>query len=178
MATLALASAFVSGPLVVSLMGVQWSLDLAVRPQLLEWHQVSRIALNPIAWTDQMSVGLGCMCLYHFRVVETMLGTRKYVRLVLKSWIASMAAVPVILLALSTVSINVVSPPGPTALIGSLCSVYYYLVPSIYQFSVEGIGSVSDKALVYLTVMMFLRRPGDLIKFGVGWAAGLLFGRQ
>lgn len=170
-------------PLVVSLLEVHYLLDLQLTPHLLQWHQYWRIPVNQMVYLGQGQVLLSLLLLYNLRVVERLVGSRKYFSFIILVYIESTIVLMGLLYGLYFVPFinwNKVTP-GQTSVLFGLLLLYYYLVPVVYKFQVStGLSGgkllFSDKVFVYGVGLQLAlgSLPGSLICGLVGWVIAAL----
>lgn len=120
--------------------------------------------------------------LYNMRIVERFLGSSKYISFIVLIYTLSLFVIPLVytfLDHLPLLSDTHYSPPGPTAIVFALLSVYRDLVPAVYRFQLTPVSSplklhLSDKSFIYIMAadLAFLRAPGAFINAVVGWTLG------
>lgn len=142
--------------------------------------QYWRIVLNQLIYVNQSEVLLGILLLYNVRVLERLMGSRKFLSLVLVLSLYSTLVTPVamyVLYMLPTTWFNYVSP-GPTGMLMGLTFLYYTLVPVVYRLQVTPVSAnsgkleMSDKIFVYAVASQLAlgNMSGSLVQSIAGWA--------
>jgi hypothetical protein len=140
-----------------------------------------------MVYLGQGEVLLSLLLLYNLRVVERLIGSRKYLSFILLIYVVNTITILLLLYGLHFVpyiSWNKISP-GQTSVLYGLLLLYYYLVPVVYRFQVSaGLSGgkllLSDKVFVYgLAVQLALGDlPGSLISAIVGWVVSALIHKE
>lgn len=174
-------------PLLVSLLEIHYLLDLQLTPHLLVWHQYWRIPFNQMVYLGQGEVLLSLLLLYNLRVIERLIGSQKYLSLIVLIYVISTATMIVLLYGtyvIPYINWNKISP-GQTTVLYGLLLLYYYLVPVIYKFQISaGLSGnkilLSDKVFVYgLGAHLALAAlPGSLIAAITGWVISALIYKE
>lgn len=166
-------------PIAVSMWGFAHRLNLQIEPFILPWHQFSRLLLNQRAFVDQGSIMLAALIVYCARSIERILGTRRYVLCLVKIEALSTALTSLTLLVLYfSAGVNLNVPAGPMALMGAILSLYCRLIPSVYRFTVTGVGTFSDKVPVYLIAPLIVQTSGQLLVGSIGWLSAYILMRE
>ncbi|ODQ66701.1 hypothetical protein NADFUDRAFT_82444 [Nadsonia fulvescens var. elongata DSM 6958] len=188
-------------PVLVSLSQVQYLFDLKVNPHLTQWGQWWRVFTWQLMYTSQSTCLFGALLVYNFRVLERLMGSRKYLSHILIIYVFTSIAVPSFLQILSFswsflpgFNSDPKAPswfllaPGPTAVVFALLVWYYHIIPIVYKFKVSpSHGSqwkkteFSDKLFVYILVFnVAFQGPGlssiiaSLVSSLIGWIFGIL----
>lgn len=150
---------------------------------------------NQLLYVTQSEVLVFAVFLYNMRLLERLLGPHKYASFIVLIYLLSAAVVPLVLAVLDHVPLlnsgkggeqAHYAPPGPTAVVFGVLSVYRDLVPRVYQFQLTPSSSssrsrsspsqvlLSDKTFVYVLAadLALLRGTGSLVKAAVGWTLG------
>jgi hypothetical protein len=172
-------------PIIISLLEVQYLFDLSMSPHLLLWFQWWRIPLNQLIYTSQSQVLLAVLLLYNLRVIERLMGSRKYLSFMVLVYFITVILRPTTLYALYVMLPSTSSfyfPPGPTSVLFALLGLYYSLVPIVYRFQMSSSGqtgdlkaTLSDKTFVYLiaaqlSIIAYI--PGSIMSALTGWIIG------
>lgn len=160
--------------ILISLLNIQPQFLLQWSPQLAQWGQWRRILLNPLVWTNQGSAMIGGLLLYDCRGVERQIGSRRYAAFVLEIGVLSMLVISVLLAVLALVGINVPVQAGPQAIVAALVSLYHTLVPNVYFVKLAGVGTWSDKSLMYFLLLVNCTSWGSFLKVATGWVLAKL----
>ncbi|KAK9465163.1 hypothetical protein V1512DRAFT_266455 [Lipomyces arxii] len=189
--TRALVAFIVGSSLVSSIVGIKHYLFLQLVPHVWGWGQWWRLFSWEFVYLNESEVLFASLMLYNLRVIERLLGSRKFASLIVVSYGYTSVLSPLFLLMLKITpgySANYL-PSGPTSTIFSMLALYHDLIPSVYKFRIasgqEDSSSphaitLSDKIFVYVisTQLAFSQSPGSLICAFTGWIIGVLWTRE
>lgn len=167
-------------PVAASLFNVQPYFPLAISPHLTKWHQWFRIVLNSTVFTDQIKAYLAAFLVYECRLNERILGPKKYLKFVITTLVATALLTPVALAASNAISgHSIVLAPGPTGLVAAMLTLYQSLVPPTSLYEIKGIGTFSDKTLLFVcfSAQLLVTSPGALLKSVVGYTVATVLMR-
>ncbi|KAK9350043.1 hypothetical protein V1523DRAFT_356089 [Lipomyces doorenjongii] len=196
----------VSVSIISSIAGIKHYFFLQLVPHIWRWGQWWRLIVWQFVYLNESEVLFASLLVYNLRVIERMLGSRKYASMMILSYAFTFLLAPCILIFLKIVpsySANYL-PPGPTPIIFAALALYHDMIPSVYKFrissgppsteSAESQSSsssepssstshtitLSDKIFVYiLSVQVALAQmPGSLICAFTGWLVGVLWTRE
>lgn len=117
---------------------------------------------------------IGGLLIYECRGVERQIGPRRFATFVLETGVLSMLAMPVLLVILALVGVNVPVQAGPQAIVAALVSLYHSLVPNIYFVKLAGVGTWSDKSMMYFLLLANCTSWGYFFKTTTGWVLAKL----
>jgi hypothetical protein len=148
----------VGASILVSITDVKHYFYIQVDPHLWRYHQVWRILIYQLCYTNSTEALFAAMTLYNMRAIERLWGSRKYaVRsfpyiLIVNLYNANVAQsfillsyafttlLPPMLLALlfRPLSLNNLNylPAGPTPLIFSILAQYHAVIPHVYKYRI------------------------------------------
>ncbi|KAK9472453.1 uncharacterized protein V1510DRAFT_417557 [Dipodascopsis tothii] len=197
-----LAIAFSAGAsTVVAIFGIKHYFVLQLVPHVWGWGQWWRLLLWQTVFLNESEVLFGALVFYNLRVIERLVGSRKFASLLILACVYTGVAVPLLCAVLRVVTplrANYV-PPGPTAVLFALLAAYHDYVPSVYKFHLRSVfappvtddddagsanstagGStvvIADKIFVYVLAahLALSQFPANLMPALVGWSLGLLW---
>lgn len=134
---------------------------------------------------DQAHVLLGLVLFYNLRVIERLMGSRKFLSYIFLIYCGSICIIPLLLAVFSIIPIlkNIdYIPPGQTSIIFALLVLYHRMVPPMYRCQLTTTTTTdfkaefTDKALVYaISIQLCLfYPPGTSISALTGWVLGEL----
>jgi len=161
---------------------------IQVEPHLWRYHQLWRILIYQLCYTNSSEVLFAAMTLYNLRVIERLWGSRKFASFVLLCYPFTTLLPPMLLaLAIRPISFNTLNylPAGITPTIFALLAQYHALIPHIYKYRMAASASppsnapfvgitFSDKSYTYLLALQLSlsQFPGSLLSAIVGWVVG------
>jgi len=178
----------VASSILVSVLDVKHYFYIQVDPHIWKYHQLWRVLIYQLCFTNSTEALFGALVLFQLRVIERIWGSRKFASFILLMYPLT-TLIPPILLALffRPLSLNKINylPAGPTPLIFAILAQYHGAIPHIYRYRIatsaapptnepfKGL-TFSDKSYVYLFALQLSlsQFPGSLLSAFVGWAAG------
>ncbi|KAK7204158.1 hypothetical protein BZA70DRAFT_290705 [Myxozyma melibiosi] len=177
----------ISASIITSILGIKHYAFLQFVPHVWNWGQWWRLLVWQFVYLNESEVLFSSLLIYNLRVIERLLGSRKFASLLVLSIGFSLFTAPITLLLLKFIpsySANYL-PSGPTPLVFTVLALYHDLVPSVYKFKISSSSSspqphsltLSDKIFVYLlaTQLALSQLPGSLICAFAGWLLGILW---
>lgn len=181
----------ISVSLLVSVLDLKHYFYIHVVPHIWTYHQIWRVLIYQLAFTNSTEVLFGAFALYHLRVIERIWGSRKFASFICLTYSLTALLPPILLILiarpLSFHKMNYL-PAGPTPLIFAILAQYHGAIPHMYKYriatspasstnqSVKGL-TFSDKSVVYLFALQLSlsQFPGSIVSAFVGWAVGHSF---
>ncbi|KAI0484476.1 hypothetical protein GGR56DRAFT_613987 [Xylariaceae sp. FL0804] len=178
----------IASSLAVSLLDIKHYFYILVELHLWQFHQVWRVLLYQLCYTNSSEVLFAAMTLYHMRTVERIWGSRKYASFILVTYTLTSLITPALLaLLLRPITLGLFNylPAGPTPVIFAVLAQYHAMVPHIYKYRVTTSLSqptddqaqsitFSDKSYRYLLSLQLalFQWPGSLLGALIGWVVG------
>jgi len=178
----------ISTSLLTTLSDTKYLLPVRPHPHLYPWLQLSRPLTAPLALTSSTDLLFTTLLLYHLRVLERLLGPRKYASFLLAAYALSTLLTTFLLLVVFTLTGGRYNylPAGPTATVLAALALWREEVPRLYRYRLitstgpakpgqEPLGiTLSDKSTTYvLAVQLALSQfPYTLLPAAVGWVVG------
>lgn len=186
--TRSLAYGIVAASILVSVTDVKHYFYIQVDPHLWRYHQIWRIFIYQLCYTNSTEVLFAAMTLYNMRVIERLWGSRKYASFIILSYCFTTILPPLLLaLILRPLSFNNFNylPAGLTPLIFAILAQYHAAIPNIYKYRIAAstatsttepfVGlTFSDKSYIYLPAIQLslAQFPGSFLCAVVGWIVG------
>ncbi|KAL5318328.1 hypothetical protein ACEPPN_013387 [Leptodophora sp. 'Broadleaf-Isolate-01'] len=184
-----LAYGIVATSLLASITDTKHFFYIQVDPHIWQYHQLWRVLVYQLCYTNSTECLFAAMTVYNMRVVERVWGSRKFASFIALSFLLTTILPPLLLTTiirpLSLHTINYL-PAGPTPLIFSLLAQYHALIPHVYKYRIAATPynpatsasftglTFSDKSYVYLPALQLAlsQFPGSLLCAAVGWVVG------
>ncbi|PQE17022.1 UBA domain-containing Ucp14 protein [Rutstroemia sp. NJR-2017a BBW] len=114
-------------------------------PHLLRYHQLWRMCVYQLCYTNSTEVFFGAMTWYNMRVVERLWGSRRFASFLLLCFAFTSLAAPILLLILRPLSLYTINylPAGPTSLIFAVLAQYHAIIPHQYKYKVAATANPS-----------------------------------
>ncbi|KAK9233933.1 hypothetical protein V1525DRAFT_367739 [Lipomyces kononenkoae] len=192
----------VSASIISSIAGIKHYFFLQLVPHIWGWGQWWRLIVWEFVYLNESEVLFASLLMYNLRVIERMLGSRKYASMLILSYAFTFLLAPGILILLKIVPSYPANylPPGPTPIVFAALALYHDMIPSVYKFRISSAPpsadestdsssssattphtiTLSDKIFVYiLSVQVAIAQmPGSLICAFTGWFVGVLWTRE
>ncbi|KAH8594802.1 hypothetical protein B0O99DRAFT_545333 [Bisporella sp. PMI_857] len=174
--------------ILVSITDLKHYFYIQIDPHIWRYHQLWRIGIYQLCYTNSTEVLFSAMTLYNMRVIERLWGSRKYASFVFLSFCITTIIPPFLLgLFIRPLSFNTLNylPAGSTSLIFAILAQYHAAIPHIYKYRLAtsaappatepftGI-TFSDKSYTYLPALQLSlsQFPGSFLCAVVGWVVG------
>ncbi|KAK9449201.1 uncharacterized protein V1518DRAFT_417392 [Limtongia smithiae] len=129
----------IGSSIITSIAGLKHYVILQLVPHIWGWGQWWRLIVWPFVYLNESEVLFASLLMYNLRVIERMLGSRKYASLLLLSYVFTLFLAPLLLIILKLVpsySANYL-PPGTTPIIFTVLALYHDMIPSVYKFKIS-----------------------------------------
>ncbi|KAJ8098693.1 hypothetical protein POJ06DRAFT_199884 [Lipomyces tetrasporus] len=197
----------VSASIVSSIVGIKHYFFLQLVPHIWGWGQWWRLIVWEFVYLNESEVLFASLLVYNLRVIERMLGSRKYASMLILSYGFTFLLAPFLLILLKIVPSYTANylPPGPTPIIFAALALYHDMIPSVYKFRISSSPppaesddtqssssssamststphtiTLSDKIFVYIlsAQLALAQMPASLICAFTGWLVGVLWTRE
>ncbi|KAK9322730.1 hypothetical protein V1517DRAFT_124898 [Lipomyces orientalis] len=197
----------VSASIVSSIVGIKHYFFLQLVPHIWGWGQWWRLIVWEFVYLNESEVLFASLLVYNLRVIERMLGSRKYASMLILSYGFTFLLAPFLLILLKVVPSYTANylPPGPTPIIFTALALYHDMIPSVYKFRISSSPppaesddtqssssssapststphaiTLSDKIFVYIlsAQLALAQMPASLICAFTGWLVGVLWTRE
>ncbi|KAK0103194.1 hypothetical protein ONS95_014990 [Cadophora gregata] len=184
-----LAYGIIATSLLASITDTKHYFYIQVDPHIWRYHQLWRILVYQLCYTNSTECLFAAMTVYNMRVIERVWGSRKFASFLAISYLLTTLLPPLLLtLLIRPLSLHTINylPAGPTPLIFTLLAQYHAIIPHVYKYRLAAspynpttsepfVGlTFSDKSYVYLpAVQLSLSQfPGSFLCATVGWVVG------
>ncbi|KAK9457125.1 hypothetical protein V1511DRAFT_455694 [Dipodascopsis uninucleata] len=176
--------------LITSIIGIKHYFFLQLDPQIWRWGQWWRLLVWQIVYLNESEVLFSSLLLYNLRVIERLLGSRKFASMILLAIGYSFVLAPCLLITMKIVPSYTANylPPGPTPIVFAILAQYHHLIPSVYKFRISSSSqpnqqrqiTFSDKIFIYILASQLAlgQMPGSLITSFTGWLVGVLWNKD